>query len=144
MKYSVFPVFNMASVMSFNCRKNMSFFIQNYSREPKDILDPLFSPLLAKDHSRLPETLIICAEYDPLLDDSRLYADALASADTPVKCIVCKNTIHSFIDFPDLEEWKDCMYAIATFIGGRSVSGIEMLTKQERKALERRPHLVVQ
>ena len=125
-------------------KKNMTFFIQNYSREPKDILDPLFSPLLAKDHSRLPETLIICADNDPLLDDSRLYAEALASADTPVKCLVCKDTVHSFIDFPDLEEWKDCMYAISTFIGGRSVSGIEMLSKEERKALERRPHLVVQ
>ena len=125
-------------------KKNMSFFIQNYSREPKDILDPLFSPLLAKDHSRLPESLVICAEYDPLLDDSKLYADALNSADTPAKCLVCKDTVHSFIDFPTLDEWKDCMYAIAAFIGGRSVSGIEILDKKERKRLERRPHLVVQ
>ena len=125
-------------------KKNMSFYIQNYSREPKDILDPLFSPLLAKDHSRLPETLVICAGYDPLLDDSRLYADALNSADTPAKCIVCENTVHSFIDFPSLDEWKDCMFAIAVFIGGRSVSGIEILDKKERKRLERRPHLVVQ
>jgi acetyl esterase len=125
-------------------RKTMSFYIQNYSREPKDILDPLFSPLLAKDHSRLPETLIICADNDPLQDDSILYAQALASADTPAKCLVCKNTVHSFIDFPALEEWKDCMYAISTFIGGRSVGGLELLTKEERKKMDRRPQLVVQ
>lgn len=125
-------------------QKAMTFYIQNYSREPKDILDPLFSPLLAKDHSRLPETLIICGEYDPLLDDSQLYAEALASADTPAKCLVCKGMIHSFIDFPDLEAWKDSMYAVATFIGGRAVSGIELLSKSDRIKLERRPHLIVQ
>lgn len=122
----------------------MSFYIQNYSREPKDILDPLFSPLLAKDYSRLPETLIICGEYDPLLDDSRLYTEALASADTPAKCLVAKGMIHSFIDFPGLETWKDSMYAVSTFIGGRAVSGVEILTRSERLKLERRPHLVVQ
>ena len=124
--------------------KAMAFYIQNYSREPKDILDPLFSPLLARDHSRLPETLIICGEYDPLLDDSQLYAQALASADTPAKCLVAKGMIHSFIDFPCLETWKDSMYAVSTFIGGRAVSGIEILTRSERLKLERRPHLVVQ
>ena len=125
-------------------KKNMSFYIQNYSREPKDILDPLFSPLLAKDNSRLPETLIIAAEFDPLLDDSLLYAQALNDADTPAKCLVCKDTIHSFIDFPSLEAWKDSMYAISTFIGGRAVSGIEMLSRKERMKMDRRPQLVVQ
>ncbi len=124
--------------------KSMKFFIQSYSREPKDILDPLFSPLLAKDHSRLPEALIICGEFDPLLDDSMLYAEALSSADTPAKCLVAKGMYHSFIDFPYLEGWKDSMYAVSTFIGGRAISGIEILTKDERKRLERRPHLVVQ
>ena len=124
--------------------KTMGFYIQNYSREPKDILDPLFSPLLAKDNSRLPEALIIVAEYDPLLDDALLYAEALNDADTPAKCLVCKDTIHSFIDFPSLEAWKDSMYAISTFVGGRAVSGIEMLSRKDRIKLDRRPQLVVQ
>lgn len=124
--------------------KAMTFYIQNYSREPKDILDPLFSPLLAKDHSRLPEALIFCADHDPLLDDSMLYAEALDSADTPAKCLVCKDTVHNFIDFPDLEVWKDCMYAISMFVTGRSVTSIEILSKEERKKQERRPQFVVQ
>ena len=124
--------------------KSLAYYIQNYSREPKDILDPLFSPLLAKDHSRLPETLIICGEYDPLLDESMLYAEALASADTPAKCLMVKGAFHSFIDFPDLEACKDSLQAISTFIGGRAVSGVEMLTKEERKKLARRPRLVVE
>ena len=125
-------------------QKTMGHYIQNYSREPKDILDPLFSPLLAKDNSRLPEALIIVADCDPLLDDALLYAEALNDADTPAKCLVCKDTIHSFIDFPSLEAWKDSMYAISTFIGGRAVSGIEMLSRKDRVKLDRRPQLVVQ
>ncbi len=124
--------------------KSMKFFIGNYSREPKDILDPLFSPLLAKDHSRLPEALIVSGEYDPLLDDSMLYAQALSSADTGAKCLVAKGACHSFIDFPKLEVWKDVMYAVSTFIGGRAVSGIEILSKDASKRLKRRPQLVVQ
>lgn len=123
--------------------KTMGFYIQNYSREPKDILDPMFSPLLAKDHSRLPETLIFAGEFDPLLDDAKLYSEALSSADTPSKFLECKGAYHSFIDFPTLEITKDVMFAISTFIGGRGVSGIELLSKEERKALEKKPHLIV-
>ena len=82
--------------------------------------------------------------HHPLLDDSMLYAQALQEADTPAKCLVCKDTIHSFIDFPDLEVWKDSMYAISTFIGGRAVSGIEILSKKDRVKLDRRQQLVVQ
>lgn len=124
--------------------KKMNFFIQNYSREPKDILDPMFSPLLAKDHSRLPETLIMSGELDPLLDDSKLYSEALSSADTPSKFLEIKGMVHSFIDFPSLEAWKDAMFAISAFVGGRGVNGIELLSKKERKELEKKPHLIVQ
>lgn len=124
--------------------KTMNFYIQSYSREPKDILDPMFSPLLAKDHSRLPETLVLAGEFDPLHDDALLYSEALAEADTPSKFLEVKGALHSFIDFPDLEEWKDTMAAISSFVGGRGVSGIEILSKEERKKLDRRPKLVVE
>ena len=49
--------------------KQMQFYINSYQREPKDILSPLFSPLLASDLSRLPDTLVIGAQFDPLKDD---------------------------------------------------------------------------
>lgn len=124
--------------------KEVSFFIQNYSREPKDILDPLFSPLLAKDHSRLPQTLIISAEFDPLKDDGKLYSEALESADTPSKYLEVKGSYHGFYNYPGSEGWKNSFYAIKNFVGGRSVSGIEILTKEEKRKLDRRPQLIVQ
>ena len=111
--------------------KDMIKYIHNYQREPKDILNVNFSPLLAKDHSRLPETLIAIAEYDPLHDDGKLYAQALSSADTPVKLLNCNKTIHGFYQFPKAEKSKEVIYAISQFIGGRRLNQIEMISPKE-------------
>ena len=102
--------------------KQLAFYISNYMREPKDILDPLFSPLLALDHSRLPETLILAAESDPLFDDAQLYANALSSADTPCKFIECKGRLHGMLNFPSAYHWKETMEVVTQFVNGRSVS----------------------
>ncbi len=112
--------------------KQMAFFINSYQREPKDILNPNFSPpLLAKDHSRLPETLIIGAEYDPLHDDGMLYADALASADTPVKYLEVKKTIHGFINYPKATGTEETESAIIQFISGRPVDQVALISRKE-------------
>ena len=111
--------------------KHMAFFINSYQREPKDILNPSFSPLLSKDHSRLPQTLIIGAEYDPLRDDGKLYADALASADTPVKYLEVKKTIHGFINYPNATGTEETECAIIQFIGGRPVEQVALISRKE-------------
>ncbi|TRM80583.1 hypothetical protein DJ522_08420, partial [Sulfolobus sp. F3] len=52
--------------------------------DEKDLLNPLFSPLLAEDLSGLPYTIIITAEYDPLRDQAEAYAYRLMeSLNTP-------------------------------------------------------------
>ena len=108
--------------------KEMNFYVKSYQREPKDILSPNFSPLLSKDHSRLPPTLIITAEFDPLLDDGRLYAEALKSADTPVKYFECKKTVHGFMVFPAAEGTEETESAIIQFVNGRPIEQVELLT----------------
>ena len=40
-------------------------------------MNPYCSPLVAEDHSGLPPAFIACAEYDPLCDDGRNYAESL-------------------------------------------------------------------
>jgi len=110
--------------------KQMAFFINSYQREPKDILNPNFSPLLGKDHSRLPQTLIIGAEYDPLHDDGMLYADALSSADTPVKYLEVKKTIHGFINYPKATGTEETECAIMQFIGGRPVEQVALISRK--------------
>jgi acetyl esterase len=113
--------------------KEMQFFIKSYQSEPKDILNPYFSPLLAKDHSRLPPALIITADNDPLLDDGRLYAEALASADTPVRHLECKNTVHGFWAYPDAPGAEETETAIMQFMGGKPLDQIELLSMKELK-----------
>jgi len=111
--------------------KQMSFFVNTYMREPKDILNPLFSPLLGKDYSRLPETLIIGAEYDPLRDDGLLYSQALASADTPVKYLEVKKAIHGFFLYPQATGTEEAESALIQFVGGRPVEQVALISRKE-------------
>lgn len=118
--------------------RDLQFFIKSYQSEPKDILNPNFSPLLSKDHSRLPPTLIITADNDPLLDDGKLYAEALASADTPVKYLECKGTVHGYLAYPAAPGTEETETAIMQFIGGRQVEQVELLTKRQLRAQAKR------
>ena len=118
--------------------REMQFFIKSYQSEPKDILNPNFSPLLSKDHSRLPPTLIITADNDPLLDDGKLYAEALRSADTPVKYLECEHTVHGYLAYPAAPGSEETESAIMQFIAGRQVEQVELLTKSQMRKQNKR------
>ena len=118
-------------------KKDLNFFINNYAKEPKDILNPFFSPLLALDFSRLPQTLIFSSEYSPLSDDALLFAQALASADTPVKLIIEEKKMHGFMKFPLWDRYIDEMAAISVFLEGKPVQNINLLTKKQRNLLKK-------
>lgn len=122
--------------------REMQFFIQCYQREPKDILNPNFSPLLAKDFSRLPPALIITADNDPLLDDGKMYAEALASGDTPARYLECKNTVHGFFGFPEADGREESDAAIMQFLNGRAIESIELMKLREYRHLLKREKMV--
>ncbi|NLA93219.1 MAG: alpha/beta hydrolase [Spirochaetales bacterium] len=122
--------------------REMQFFIQSYQREPKDILNPNFSPLLAKDFSRLPPALIITADNDPLLDDGKLYAEALISGDTPARYLECKNTVHGFFGFPDADGREESDVAIMQFLSGRALESIELMKLKDYRRLLRQENKV--
>lgn len=65
-----------------------------------DPTDPRVSPLLAASHAGLPPTLVQTAEHDPLVDDGRRYADALAAAGVPVRYTCYEGMPHGFLSFP--------------------------------------------
>ena len=75
----------------------MEYFWNHYVTNPRDGMNPYCSPLVAEDHSGLPPAFIACAEYDPLCDDGRNYAEKLKAAGVPVKFRLYEGMIHGFL-----------------------------------------------
>jgi len=78
-------------------RASMEYFWTHYVNNPSDGQHPYCSPLAADDHAGLPPALIISAEFDPLCDDGRYYADKLEAAGVPVKFRLYEGMIHGFL-----------------------------------------------
>jgi cation diffusion facilitator CzcD-associated flavoprotein CzcO/acetyl esterase/lipase len=75
-------------------RSLMDWFWGHYA-DPEQRSHPKASPLLAKDLSGLPPALIVTAEFDPLRDQGKAYADALERAGTPARYICYPGQIHT-------------------------------------------------
>jgi acetyl esterase len=65
--------------------------------------NPDVSPLLASDAGVLPETIIVAAGYDPLLDEARLYTEALTAAGVSTRLKCFETTIHAFLSLGVLD-----------------------------------------
>lgn len=113
--------------------KRLSFYVDNYAREPKDILSPAFSPLLAPDKTRLPPALIITAENDPLMDDGCLYAMELEKAETPVKAFTAPGAFHGFMTYRHADGRMEAECAIRQFVSGRSLKNIQFISESVLK-----------
>jgi acetyl esterase len=61
--------------------------------------DPRASPLRSSDLRGLPPALLIAAEHDPLLEEGKLYAEALAAAGVETER-VCYEAAHGFFSTP--------------------------------------------
>ncbi len=63
--------------------------------------NPLVSPLLASDAilAKMPPTLVVTAEYDPLCDEGEQYAQKLTSLGVPTSCVRYRGQIHAFLNF---------------------------------------------
>jgi Esterase/lipase len=113
--------------------RQLQFYIKSYQREPKDILSPYFSPLLAQDLSRMPDSVIITAQFDPLKDDGALYAEALNEAGSKSKNFEIPNSVHGFINYPHADGYETAECIIRQFVGGRAVDKIQAMTEKELK-----------
>ena len=63
--------------------------------------DPLVSPMLASDAilAKMPPTLVITAEYDPLCDEGEQYAQKLNALGVPTTCVRYNGQIHAFLRY---------------------------------------------
>lgn len=80
----------------FLTRESMVWFSQQYLAKEEDKLNFYAAPILAKDLSQLPPTLVITAEYDPLRDEGAAYAERLKEDGVTVEYTCYEGMIHGF------------------------------------------------
>ncbi|MGD9865411.1 MAG: alpha/beta hydrolase [Pseudodonghicola sp.] len=65
--------------------------------QPRPLDDPTYAPLQDSDFTRLPPTVIVTADCDPLRDDAGLYADRLRAAGVRVHWINEPGLVHGYL-----------------------------------------------
>ncbi len=89
----------------------------NIWNELQDIfLDPYYAPLLAKDVTNLPQTLVITSELDVLRDEGVLYAHRLKKAGNKVEHFHSKGGFHGETAFIFLQGSLNVNRKIVHFI----------------------------
>ena len=76
--------------------KTISDYMEMYGSQSKDWRNPYFAPLLEKDFSKQPRTLIITAEYCPLRDEGEAYGRKLQEAGNDVTIERMPNALHGY------------------------------------------------
>ncbi len=101
--------------------------LADYAPGLADLADPLLSPLRASDLSGLPTAFVHTAEFDPLRDEGRAYADRLHAAGVKVAHTCHPGMVHHF-------------YGLTGMIpAARAI--LKAIGTEMRQALEPRPSL---
>ena len=85
-------------------RKALHWFMDNYLPDHADRLDPRASPMLRPSLKGQPPALVISAEFDPLVDENKAYADRLTQAGVPCEHVCFAGMIHPFFTLGGIVE----------------------------------------
>jgi len=80
--------------------KRICDYIELYRSCEADMKNPYLAPILSKDLSDQPKTLIITAQYDPLRDEGEAYGRRLYEFGNQVEVYRIKDALHGFISLP--------------------------------------------
>lgn len=80
----------------FLTRDLVKWYAEQYVPASARLDDIRLAPIEASDVSGLPPALIVTAEYDPICDDGKAYADRLQAADVPVTYRCYAGQVHGF------------------------------------------------
>lgn len=83
-------------------RAQGEWFIRQYIRDERDLVDPDLTPFLATSFANLPPTYVQVAEHDVLADEDVELARRLADAGVPVETTVYDGMVHGFWRNPQL------------------------------------------
>ncbi|MFK3987783.1 alpha/beta hydrolase [Exiguobacterium mexicanum] len=75
------------------------WFQQQYFRDESELMHPYASPIFSDHLGDLPPTTLLTAEYDPLRDLGRAYANKLISLGVPVTYQNYEGLIHGFVNY---------------------------------------------
>lgn len=76
--------------------RKMEDYLNLYMSDQADRQNPYFAPILEKDLSRQPKTLILTADFDPLRDEGELYGEKLKNAGNEVEIHRIKDALHGY------------------------------------------------
>lgn len=80
--------------------KRICDYMELYKSSNDDYQNPYFAPLLAKDLTNQPDTLVITAEFCPLRDEGEEYGRKLREAGNNVEIYRIKDALHGFFALP--------------------------------------------
>jgi acetyl esterase len=75
----------------------VEWFLEQYTPNPKDRLDPLVSSLLADELRGLPPALVVTSEFDVLRDEGEAYARRMQESGVKVQLMRCNGMVHGFL-----------------------------------------------
>lgn len=78
----------------------VDWFARHYLNRPEDAAAPFMTLVDAPHPERLPQTYILAAGYDPLVDEGRTYAERLRTAGVDVTYDLRPALAHGFVSFP--------------------------------------------
>ena len=100
----------------FLTKELMEYGSNHYINNEADRRNPLISPLLSKNLSAMPKTLIQTAEFDVLRDEAEAYAEKLANAGVDVECVRYNGLIHAYINLAGrVTQGREAMNDAAVF-----------------------------
>lgn len=97
-------------------KEDMEKYTSLYVPKKEDRKNHYASPLLAKDFCKLPDTLVITSEIDPLRDEGEAYANKLKEAGVKAGFTRYKGVTHGFIKMNNITNKSDealnqiCLY----------------------------------
>ncbi len=100
----------------FLTESTMRWFRDQYFNSLEDLNNPLAAPILLSEAelAAMPPALIITAEYDPLRDGGKEYADRLKQAGVDVKYVCYPGMIHGFMSMCEaIEDGKKAIQEAA-------------------------------
>lgn len=97
-------------------------YLMLYAEKPEDLENPYLAPLLEKDLSRLPDTLVISAELCPLRDEDEEFSKRLSDAGTASAAYRMQDVMHGYLLYPSAADAVKTTFSICrSFLDGEEL-----------------------